>query len=96
MLFAALSIGTITYLDCSSDKHDCAEVSSKMEREAFLRLGTKEEMRWSIFSTIRDFHSSNAALDVFNLELQEDMHSSKPLTILSFALLHEKGCGTRT
>ena len=54
-----------------------------MGRDAFLRLGTKEEMRMSIFSMIRAFHSVNAALDVFTLELHEDMHSSRPLTMLS-------------
>ena len=66
-----------------------------MGQECFLRLGTKEETRASIFSMMRDFHSLNASLDVEALELHEEMQSSKPLTMLSLALLHEKGRGIR-
>ena len=63
---------------------------SKKEQEDLLRLGTKEEIRLSIFSMMRNFHSLNAALDVFDLELHDDMHSSKPLTMLSGSTLKHK------
>ena len=96
MLLAALSIGTITYFDCNSERHEDVEEDLRIEWYcAFLLLLSRERMRLSIHSAIVFLQSRKATLSTLALLDQESMHASNPTKISSLARSQEKGNGSR-
>ena len=95
-LLAALSIGTITYFDCNSERHDDVEEDFRIEwKRPFLLPLSRERMRLSIHSVIVFLQSRKATLSTPDLLDQEFMHSSNPTKISSLARSKEKGNGSR-
>ena len=95
MLLAALSIGTITYLECKSDRHSLDGSSLRIERCLFLFfLGRKEDIRPSISDMMLPLQSWNTVLDNPVLLLQVSMQLYRPRIISALAFSNEKGSGS--